>query len=108
MFNVTRETWRLSDDPQAVAPETEAVVTGRTAADAADLAREAAEAHPRHGFHKPSGSWWGADETHFHRYVVHAGRRAHAAAGVLVVSGLLGLTALALARGRRPKAAKRR
>jgi hypothetical protein len=95
VFNVTRETWRLADDPRTVRPDAEPLVTRRTAADAADLAREAAEAYGRHGFHKPSGSWWAADEAHFHRFVVHAGRKGPTAALVLV-SGLAGLAALAV------------
>jgi hypothetical protein len=106
VFNVSCETWRLADDPKIVPPQVVRIVSGRTASDAADLARQAAEAHPRHGFHKPSASWWGADETHFHRYVVHVGRRGQTAAGVLLASGLLGVAAYAFSR-RRPKRAKR-
>jgi hypothetical protein len=66
IFNVTRETWRLDDDPKAVRPRREFLETRRTASDAADIAREAAVAYSRHGFHKPSGSWWAADEALFH------------------------------------------
>ncbi|WP_293898312.1 hypothetical protein [Phenylobacterium sp.] len=97
VVNVTRETWRLSDDPQAVRPEVLSLVIGLTASEAADLAREAAEAMPRHGFHKPSSSWWGADETQFHRFVVHTGPR-HKRTGLLIASGLLGLAVAALVR----------
>ena len=98
-FNVTRETWSLTDDPQVAPPVTELAVSRRTASDAADLARGAAEAFPRHGFHKPSGAWWGADEARFHRFVVHSVRQKTAAA-VLLLSGLAGLLALGLARNR--------
>jgi hypothetical protein len=100
VFDVTRETWSLTDDPRVVAPTTDLLVTRRTASDAADLARAAAEAFPRHGFHKPSGAWWGADEARFHRFVVHAGRRKSAGA-LLVLSSLAGLVALGLLRERR-------
>jgi hypothetical protein len=99
IFNVTRETWRLSDDPKVARPATELLLTRRTASDAADLAREAAQTYPRHGFHKPSGAWWGADEALFHRFVVHAGQR-RAAGAVLLLSGLAGLLALGVARHR--------
>lgn len=99
VFNVTRETWRLTDDPSAVAPQTELLVTRRSASDAADLARDAAEAYSRHGFHKPSGAWWAADDERFHRFVVHAGRRGGTTV-LLLVSGLAGLAALTLARRR--------
>lgn len=99
VVNVTRETWRLADDPQAVPPIAETLATGHTASEAADLARSAAMDLPRHGFHKPSGAWWGADETRFHRFVVHAGRR-RSGAGVVVASGLLGLALAVFLRGR--------
>lgn len=75
VFNVTRETWRLSDDPKLTSPKVELLVTSRTASDAADFARRAAFDYKRHGFHKPSGAWWGADAEQIHRIVVHAGRR---------------------------------
>ena len=103
VFNVTRETWRLTDDPNAVAPQTELLVSRRSASDAADLAREAAETYRRHGFHKPSGAWWGADDDCFHRFMVHAGRQ-DATAALVLVSGLAGLAALALVRRRRASA----
>jgi hypothetical protein len=94
VFAVTRETWALSDDPRQVPPKSELLITWRTAADAADLARAAAEEFPEHGFHKPSASWWGSDGTHFHRFVVHPGlKRAQA---VLVGAGVLGLAGVAL------------
>jgi hypothetical protein len=107
VFGVTQETWRLSDDPTATRPTTELLVSGRTASDAADLARLAAGAFHEHGFHKPSGAWWGADDTHFHRFVVHAGRqRRRRAKATLIGSGAAGVAALALvgflySRGRR-------
>jgi hypothetical protein len=106
VFNVTRETWRLTQDPQVVAPSSDPVASRRTASEAADLARDAAQALPRHGFHKPSGAWWGADQTFFHRFVVHAGRR-RSAAGLLALSGLLGLIALRLLRVGRSERAER-
>jgi hypothetical protein len=99
VFNVTRETWELTADPRLVRPQTQLVVSGRTASDAADIAREAAEAFARHGFHKPSGSWWGASESAFHRFVVHAGRRGSTAALVLI-SGVAGLAAVVFTRRR--------
>jgi hypothetical protein len=104
VFGVSRESWRLTDDPKAVQPDTEAIASGRTASEAADLARQLAAGYPRRGFHKPSGSWWAADDIHFHRFVVHAGRRRPSLA-LLLVSGAAGLAAFTLlGRRRRPPA----
>ena len=60
-FNVIEQIWRLSDDPKVVPPREVAVTTRRTASEAADVARNAAQALASNGFHKPSGAWWGAD-----------------------------------------------
>ena len=102
VFAVTCETWALRDDPRAKAPETALMASRRTAADAADFAREAAETFPEHGFHKPSGAWWGSEGVHFHRFVVHVGRKRTgvllAAAGLV---GVAGLAAVGLLRARR-------
>jgi hypothetical protein len=98
-FGVTVETWRLNDDPQKVKPRTERLVTGRTAADAADFARMAASLHPEHGFHKPSGAWWASDGECFHRYRVHGGRP-HGAVAVILATGVAGLAAAYLHRRR--------
>jgi hypothetical protein len=105
IFNVTRETWRLTDDPQVTRPRMELMAADRTASEAADFAREAAIEFPRHGFHKPSGAWWAADGEDFHRFVVHTGRRDRSRAPLiaLAVAGvtILGLAGLGLRR-RRP------
>jgi hypothetical protein len=61
VFSVIRQTWRLTDDPRKTKPEELALATNRTAADAADLARDAAAEYSTYGFHKPSGAWWAAD-----------------------------------------------
>jgi hypothetical protein len=89
-FSVTRETWRLQDDPKAVRPRRETLVVGKTASEAADVARVAAEAYSEHGFHKPSGAWWGSDGELFHRFVVHA-RRRRGLTAVLLTSAVAGL-----------------
>jgi hypothetical protein len=94
VFNVSRETWLLTDDPQRTPPAIERLISARTASEAADLAREIALEHPRHGFHKPSGAWWGADQQRFHRFVVHAGRRRSVARPLGVA--ILGVAVLAL------------
>ena len=93
-FNVTQESWKLSDDPAKVRPRRERLITGHTASEAADFARFTAESFAEHGFHKPSGAWWASNGTDFHRYVVHTGRRGPSTA-LIVVSGVGGL-ALAL------------
>jgi len=97
-FTVTRQSWRLSDDPREIAPEIEVLATRRTASEAADLAREAAWAFKRNGFHKPSGAWWGADSEMFHRFLIRPG--SGGAAGALAVMALAGVAALAIS-GRR-------
>ena len=101
-FAVTQETWALTDDPQVTKPKRVTLATRRTAADAADLAREEAKAYPKSGFHKPSRSWWGADDTLFHRFVVHGERRYGAA--LLVASGLAGVAIGVLSRQAKRKA----
>jgi hypothetical protein len=105
-FTVTRQSWRLSDDPRTTPPEVEVLATRRTASEAADLAREAAWGFKRYGFHKPSGAWWGADGENFHRFLVRPGSRA--TAGALAAVALAGVAALALSRrrsGRRARSA---
>lgn len=100
MFSVTQETWRLADDPAHVAPQTEVIASRRTAADAADIARGAAAAFRRHGFHKPSGCWWGADDLLFYRFVVRAGPP-RAAVALAVGASLAGLAVFLFNRKRR-------
>lgn len=95
VFGVTQETWRLADDPLAIRPKSDLLISGRTASDAADQARRAAARFAEHGFHKISGAWWGADDTHFHRFVVHAGRRRLPRKRLVIGSGLAGVAALA-------------
>jgi hypothetical protein len=106
IFNVTRETWLLTDDPKTKRPKMQLLAADRTASEAADLAREAAVEHARHGFHKPSGAWWAADGADFHRFVVHTGRRDHGSKTPLVVLAVAGVTLLGLVtlgmRKRRP------
>ncbi|MFI4967057.1 MAG: hypothetical protein ACHP9T_17030 [Caulobacterales bacterium] len=108
IFNVTRETWLLTDDPKAKPPQLELMVAARTASEAADLARDAAAEFSRHGFHKPSGAWWAADNKRFHRFVVHTGRRRGATGLPLAVLAVAGVAALGLAglglRRRKPEA----
>lgn len=94
VFAVVRESWLLSEDPQAVAPRAELLASRRTALEAADLAREAAEAFDRHGFHKPSGAWWASDGVRVHRFAIRPHRPA-ARPGLIFGSGLTALGALA-------------
>jgi hypothetical protein len=92
VFSVIRQTWKITDDPQKTKPREQALATGRTASDAADLARDAAAAFRAHGFHKESGAWWAAEGKRFHRFLV-AGDRGGRAGPVLLG---LGVTAIAL------------
>ncbi len=107
VFGVTRETWSLGDDPKTTPPRLEVLASRRSAAEAADLAREAAAACRRHGFHKPSGAWWGVDELLFHRFVIRA-RRHRDGVALLVAAGLASLAAVGLARRRAGRAASRK
>ncbi len=91
IFSVIRQTWEITDDPRKIPPKEEPLATGRTASDAADLARDAASAFGTHGFHKPSGAWWATEGKLFHRFLVATDRRR---AAPLLVG--LGVTALAL------------
>lgn len=100
VFSVVRETWPLTADPQETPPETEVIASDRSASEAADVARDAASAYARFGFHKPSGAWWSADGERFHRFAVRARPRHRTA--LLVGAGLAGVAALALlGRGRK-------
>jgi hypothetical protein len=86
---VIRETWLLSDDPAVVAPRQAVVSSDRTAADAADFARQLASTYAKYGFHKPTRCWWGSDGELFHRFAV-SGRRLRrlAPAGLALLVGL--------------------
>ena len=97
-FTVTRQSWRLADDPRITPPDVEVMATRRSASEAADLAREAAWTFKRYGFHKPSGAWWGADADSFHRFMVRPSSRA--TAGALAAVALAGVAAVALSRRR--------
>ena len=105
-FAVTRQSWRLTDDPRDTPPEVEILATRRTASEAADLAREAAWSFKRYGFHKPSGAWWGADGEMFHRFMI--GPSSRGTAGALLAVALAGVAALAISQrksgGRRSRA----
>ena len=98
VYGVTRETWRLDDDPAQVAPERLAIATGRSASEAADIARAEAQALPRSGFHKPSAAWWGVEAGRFHRFLVAPRTRRPAFA---LTAGLVGLAVLAVVRSRK-------
>jgi hypothetical protein len=101
-FTVTRQSWRLTDDPRITDPDVEVLATRRTASEAADLAREAAWSFKRNGFHKPSGAWWGVDGETFHRFMVRPSSRA--TAGALAAFALAGIAAVALTRRRSERA----
>ena len=101
VFNVTRESWPIGDDPQLTHPKRLLLLTGHTASEAADLARERAEAFPRHGFDKLSGSWWGADAEQFHRFIVHTSRPRGQTAAAIAGTGVAGLILFALFRRHR-------
>jgi hypothetical protein len=100
-FNVTRQTWSLTDDPRRTPPKVELTAMHRTASEAADLARDIAAGFIRHGFHKPSGAWWAADDTSFHRFPVHIGRVHLKRAGPMIGLALVTLAAVALRRSQR-------
>ena len=95
VFNVLRESWLLADDPKHVRPDAGFLATGRSAGEAADLAREAATRFKRHGFDKASGAWWAVDGEVFHRITVAPGRGRQV--GLALGVGAAGLSALLVA-----------
>ena len=99
-FAVLRETWQLSDDPRTTRPAVEIIASGRTASEAADLAREAALSFAQNGYHKPARAWWGVEDRTFHRFTV-TGARGKVAAGSAVALGLAGLAAFAFLKRRK-------
>ena len=78
-FVVVRETWRITDDPAVVRPRETVLISGRSAAEAADFGRGLAGRFSRHGFHKATRRWWGSDGAYFHRFSVRTARRGLAA-----------------------------
>lgn len=92
VFKVVQETWLAADNPRHVKPERTELVSRRTASDAADLARAAAQAYAERGFDKRTGAWWGSDGERFHRFVVASSRVRRR--GLPVLS--LGVAALAV------------
>jgi hypothetical protein len=101
VFSVVRETWQLKDDPKKTPPKTELLTAQRSASDAADVARDAAAALPQHGFHKPSGAWWGSDGQDFHRFLITS--RGDRGLATMVLPIALGIAATIMMRGsRRP------
>lgn len=106
VYGVVRQTWRLADDPRRTRAQEHWLMTECTAAEAADIARGAAGRLPRHGFHKRSGAWWGADDSQFHRFRVTR-RRPRGLGGGLALAAVAASALLAwgLARPRpRPRA----
>ena len=83
------------------------IATRRSASEAADLAREAAQSFPKWGFHKPTRAWWGADGGQIHRFHV---AEAHAKAGltIAVAATLAGVAVGSLVLRRRAAAGPRR
>lgn len=101
VYGVTRQSWPLDADPRRDPPERLVLASGRSAAEAADIARAEATALQRHGFHKPSGAWWSVEDGQFHRYVVapKAGRKTLIALG----AGVIGIGLFALSRTKKNK-----
>jgi hypothetical protein len=102
-YVVVRETWRLADDPAAVPPQRLMMASGRTAAEAADLARELAANVARHGFHKPTGRWWASDGALFHQFSIKP-----RATGLWAGALALAFGALVVAAWTRPARPRRR
>lgn len=98
VFSVRRETWRLDQDPATEPPEVEVLASRRSAADAADLARDAVSGFRKRGYHKPTRSWWGAADGVFHRFRVEGPR---GRATLLAVGLGVAAAAVLLARRRR-------
>jgi hypothetical protein len=99
VYGVTRQSWKLEDDPARVLPRRAVIAIGRSASEAAQIAREHAAALGRTGFHKPSGAWWGVEDGLFHRFVVAP--RVHATPFMALAAGLLGVATFSLVRRRK-------
>lgn len=106
---VLRQTWRASDDPQTAVPDESLFASDRTAAEAADLAREVASLFPQYGYEKVTRCWWAKDRDSYHRFYVSAQKPRPTALMLMVgVSAALGLAALGgVARTRTRKRARR-
>lgn len=78
-FVVVRETWRISEDPRTARPRQAVLVSGRSAAEAADLCRALVSGFARSGFHKATCRWWASDGVEFYRFSVRPARRGLAA-----------------------------
>ena len=91
VFSVTQQSWDLTDDPKKTPPTIEVIATGRSADEAADVARATAVTFSRQGFHKPSGAWWASEDGRFHRFVI--GNRGRASATLVAGIGLAGVVA---------------
>lgn len=101
-YQVVRETWPVAADPKSDPPDEAVMRVAASAAEAADHARQLAGLFARHGFHKPSGAWWGADGERFHRFLVRpTGDRPQTKTALIVALGLSAL--LAVAHGARKK-----
>lgn len=74
-FVVVRETWRITDDPSVTRPSEAVLITGRSAAEAADIGRGFAALYSSHGFHKATRRWWASDGDYFHRFSVRTAKR---------------------------------
>lgn len=97
-YTLVRETWDIGADPKTTPPIVEVVASRRSAAEAADLGRCAAQAFGRHGFHRASRASWATEGRLFHRFAVRPHHRARTA--LLLGLGLAGLAALARANAR--------
>lgn len=106
VYRVVRETWRLKDDPELISPEVEVIASRKSAADAADMAREAAARFKRRGFHKPSRAWWASDGKSLHRFRVEAPPRPKGLT-VALASAVAGLLVVGVARAVRRKRGER-
>ncbi len=91
VFSVTQQSWNLTDDPKKTPPMVQMIATGRSAAEAADLARASAVTFSRHGFHKPSGAWWASEGGRFYRFMI--GNRSRTSATLVAGIGLAGVVA---------------
>lgn len=99
LYGVAQESWPLSADPAQVRPKRVILANGRSAAEAADIARAAAAGYRSNGYHKPTAAWWGVADGQFHRFLVTA--RPRRRTSLLFGIGLVSLATLAVARSRR-------
>lgn len=105
---VVRRTWLPDQFPSEAPANVELFATGRTAAGAADLARQCAKGFQTSGYDKRNRAWWAIDGGNYYDFsVISVGRKPHllavTAAGALLLAAIA--RACVFSSSRRPQRA---